>query len=53
MGRRAARHRDRNRRGRVAPFNSAGMRAYEKAGFVEEGRHRQSVLYDGAGTTTC
>ena len=23
----------------VAPFNPAGIRAYEKAGFVEEGRH--------------
>ena len=31
----------------VAPFNSAGIRAYEKAGFVEEGRHRESVLHDG------
>jgi RimJ/RimL family protein N-acetyltransferase len=31
----------------VAPFNQAGIRAYEKAGFVEEGRHRQSVLHDG------
>jgi RimJ/RimL family protein N-acetyltransferase len=31
----------------VAPFNHAGIRAYEKAGFVEEGRHRESVLHDG------
>jgi RimJ/RimL family protein N-acetyltransferase len=31
----------------VAPFNPAGIRAYEKAGFVEEGRHRQAVLHDG------
>jgi RimJ/RimL family protein N-acetyltransferase len=31
----------------VAPFNQAGIRAYEKAGFVEEGRHRESVLHDG------
>ncbi len=31
----------------VALFNPAGIRAYEKAGFVEEGRHRQSVLHDG------
>ena len=31
----------------VAPFNPAGVRAYEKAGFVEEGRHRESVLHDG------
>jgi RimJ/RimL family protein N-acetyltransferase len=31
----------------VAPFNPAGIRAYEKAGFVEEGRHRESVLHDG------
>ena len=31
----------------VAPYNPAGMRAYEKAGFVEEGRHRESVLHDG------
>jgi RimJ/RimL family protein N-acetyltransferase len=31
----------------VAPFNLAGIRAYQKAGFVEEGRHRESVLHDG------
>jgi RimJ/RimL family protein N-acetyltransferase len=31
----------------VAPFNAAGIRAYEKAGFVEEGRLRESVLHDG------
>jgi RimJ/RimL family protein N-acetyltransferase len=31
----------------VAPFNVAGFRAYEKAGFIEEGRHRESVLHDG------
>jgi RimJ/RimL family protein N-acetyltransferase len=31
----------------VAPFNPAGIRAYEKAGFTEEGRHRESVLHDG------
>jgi RimJ/RimL family protein N-acetyltransferase len=31
----------------VAPFNPAGIRAYEKAGFVEEGRHRESIWHDG------
>src|SRR6202020_2233503 len=31
----------------VAPFTPAGIRAYEKAGFVEEGRLRESVLHDG------
>jgi RimJ/RimL family protein N-acetyltransferase len=31
----------------VAPFNPAGIRAYQKAGFAEEGRHRESVLHDG------
>ena len=31
----------------VAPYNPAGIRAYEKAGFVEEGRYRESVLHDG------
>ena len=31
----------------VAPFNQGGIRAYEKAGFREEGRLRQSVLHDG------
>ena len=31
----------------AAPFNPAGIRAYEKAGFVEEGRYRESVLHDG------
>ena len=31
----------------VAPFNPAGIRAYQKAGFTEEGRHRESVLHDG------
>jgi hypothetical protein len=29
-----------------ASANLAGIRAYEKAGFVEEGRHRESVLHD-------
>jgi RimJ/RimL family protein N-acetyltransferase len=31
----------------VAPFNLAGIRAYQKAGFTEEGRYRESVLHDG------
>jgi RimJ/RimL family protein N-acetyltransferase len=31
----------------VAPYNQAGLRAYEKAGFVQEGRHREAVLHDG------
>ena len=31
----------------VAPFNQAGIRAYQKAGFVEEGRRREAVLHDG------
>ena len=31
----------------VAPFNPAAIRAYEKAGFAEEGRHRESILHDG------
>jgi RimJ/RimL family protein N-acetyltransferase len=31
----------------VAAFNPAGIRAYEKAGFTEEGRLRESVLHDG------
>ncbi|HEX6525334.1 MAG TPA: GNAT family protein [Streptosporangiaceae bacterium] len=31
----------------VAPFNAAGIRAYQKAGFVEEGRFREAVLHDG------
>lgn len=31
----------------VAPFNPAGIRAYQKAGFVEEGRRRASVWHDG------
>ena len=31
----------------VALFNTAGIRAYQKAGFVEEGRCRESVLHDG------
>jgi RimJ/RimL family protein N-acetyltransferase len=31
----------------VAPFNRAGIRAYEKAGFVEEGRRRDAVWHDG------
>ena len=31
----------------VASFNPAGIRAYQKAGPVEEGRHRESVLHDG------
>jgi RimJ/RimL family protein N-acetyltransferase len=31
----------------VAPFNAAGIRTYEKAGFVEEGRRREAVWHDG------
>jgi RimJ/RimL family protein N-acetyltransferase len=31
----------------VAPFNMAGIRAYEKAGFTEEGRRRELVWHDG------
>jgi RimJ/RimL family protein N-acetyltransferase len=31
----------------VAPYNVAGIRAYEKAGFVVEGRHREVVWHDG------
>ncbi len=31
----------------VAPFNVAGIRAYEKAGFTEEGRRRELVFHDG------
>lgn len=31
----------------VAPFDPAGLRAYEKAGFTEEGRDRDSVWHDG------
>ncbi len=31
----------------VAAFNLAGIRAYQKAGFTEEGRYRESVLHDG------
>ena len=31
----------------VAPFNPAGIRAYAKAGFREEGRLRESLLHDG------
>ena len=31
----------------VISFNLGGIRAYEKAGFIEEGRHRESVLHDG------
>lgn len=31
----------------VAPFNPAGIRAYEKAGFTEEGRRRAAVFHDG------
>ena len=31
----------------VTSFNSAGIRAYQKAGFTEEGRQRESVLHDG------
>ena len=31
----------------VASFNPAGIRAYEKAGFVEEGRYRLAVWHDG------
>lgn len=31
----------------VFSFNAAGIGAYRKAGFVEEGRYRESVLHDG------
>jgi RimJ/RimL family protein N-acetyltransferase len=31
----------------VSPFNQAGIRAYQKAGFTEEGRRRERVLHDG------
>jgi RimJ/RimL family protein N-acetyltransferase len=31
----------------VAAFNTAGIRAYAKAGFVEEGRRRQAIFHDG------
>lgn len=31
----------------VAPYNLARLRAYEKAGFVEEVRRRSSVFHDG------
>lgn len=31
----------------VWPFNLAGIRAYEKAGFVEEGRRRELFWHDG------
>jgi RimJ/RimL family protein N-acetyltransferase len=31
----------------VAPYNPGAIRVYEKAGFVEEGRQRESVLHDG------
>ncbi|HEX5404599.1 MAG TPA: GNAT family protein [Pseudonocardiaceae bacterium] len=31
----------------VAPFNRAGVRSYEKAGFTVEGRHREAVFHDG------
>ena len=31
----------------VAPFNLAGIRACERAGFIEEGRCREAVLHDG------
>lgn len=31
----------------VAPYNPAGVRAYEKAGFVQEGRRRDAVWHDG------
>ena len=31
----------------VAAFSTAGIRACQKAGFTEEGRHRESVLHDG------
>jgi RimJ/RimL family protein N-acetyltransferase len=31
----------------VSPFNPAGIRAYEKAGFAEEGRRREAVWHDG------
>jgi hypothetical protein len=34
-------------RTRPAPFNPAGIRAYQKAGCTEEGRRRQAVLHDG------
>lgn len=29
-----------------ASFNPAEIRGYQKAGFVEEGRHRQALLHD-------
>jgi RimJ/RimL family protein N-acetyltransferase len=32
----------------VAAFNAAGVRAYEKAGFVAEGRRRAAVWHDGS-----
>nr|WP_315501870.1 GNAT family protein [Actinomyces radicidentis] len=31
----------------VYAFNPAARRAYEKAGFVAEGRLRDALLYDG------
>jgi RimJ/RimL family protein N-acetyltransferase len=31
----------------VASFNTAGIRAYQKAGFTEEGRYREAVRHDG------
>jgi RimJ/RimL family protein N-acetyltransferase len=31
----------------VAAFNARGVAAYRKAGFVEEGRRRESVMHDG------
>lgn len=32
----------------AAEFNAAGIRAYRKAGFVEEGRHRAACWHDGS-----
>ena len=31
----------------TCPRSRSGIRAYQKAGFTEEGRHRESVLHDG------
>lgn len=33
---------------RVWAFNTRGIRAYARAGFVEEGRRREAVFHDGA-----
>jgi RimJ/RimL family protein N-acetyltransferase len=37
----------------VAPFNPAEIRAYEKAGFVEEAASASRCCTTGAGTTRC